>query len=430
MPQRLLRELDKDPRPDIAQTVRRVLVMQGAPEPIRAAGRVHARRPDPPTRPGQRRRAVASTEPDAPGAASCADGHSSTATGPAARDDAARFDRMGATANEVLALVRSHHARDDATFQRQIDQIAAAAARKGHTKFARSLHQVKRAAATTAGWVVQLPPDLDKLMIETVPQVSLADVVASDEQRFLLDGLLEEQHEREMLQNAGFPPARRALLHGPPGTGKTMTAAALAHDLDLTLRTVRLDGLIDSFLGQSASNLRKIFDEVHRTRAVYFLDEIDAVASDRGRDDVGEARRIVNSLLMMLDEAGALSVVVAATNYSTLLDHALRRRFDIAVRYDLPTAAQAQPLIAAALKATAGDISWPDVVQASAGHSHAALVRAAETAAKRALMRGDGTVNTVDLTGALAGLLAAPGTEAAASPAATDATDAQDRRHR
>ena len=334
---------------------------------------------------------------------------------------------MGATANEVLTLVRSHHARDDDAFQRCIDIIAAGAARKGHTNFARSLHQVKKAAPTTAGWVVRLPPDLDKLMVETVPQVSLADVVANDEQRVLLDALLEEQHQREMLQNAGFPPARRVLLHGPPGTGKTMTAAAIAHDLDLTLRTVRLDGLIDSLLGQSASNLRKIFDEVHKTRAVYFLDEIDALASDRGRDDVGEARRIVNSLLMMLDEAGALSVVVAATNYSSLLDHALRRRFDITVRYDLPTAAQAQPLIAAALKATAGDIAWPDVIQAADGHSHAGLVRAAETAAKRALLRGDGNVDTADLAVALAGL---PAAETAPDPAASKSHAARTRRHR
>ena len=108
-------------------------------------------------------------------------------------------------------------------------------------------------------------------------------------------------------------PPHRILLEGPPGTGKTMTAAVLAHELDLPLLTIRLDALLSKYLGETASKLRVLFDSAASQRAVYLFDEFDALGGDRAGNDVGEARRILNSFLLFLESAGPQSIVVAPT---------------------------------------------------------------------------------------------------------------------
>ncbi|MFI1373727.1 AAA family ATPase [Streptomyces longwoodensis] len=152
--------------------------------------------------------------------------------------------------------------------------------------------------------------------------------------------MLHEQRQRARLERFGFTPVHRILLSGPPGTGKSMTAAALAGELKLPLFTIRLDGLISRFMGETAAKLRLVFDAVAQTRAVYLFDEFDALGAERAAgNDVGEARRILNSFLLFLDEAPSESLVVAGTNHHQLLDRALFRRFDmIATR---PTHARA-----------------------------------------------------------------------------------------
>ena len=124
-------------------------------------------------------------------------------------------------------------------------------------------------------------------------------------------------------------PPHRILLEGPPGTDKTMTTAVLAHELDLPLLTIRLDALLSKYLGETASKLRVLFDPAASQRAVYLFDEFDALGGDRAGNDVGEARRILNSFLLFLESAGPQSIVVAPTNHKSILDRALFRRFDL-----------------------------------------------------------------------------------------------------
>ena len=124
-------------------------------------------------------------------------------------------------------------------------------------------------------------------------------------------------------------PPHRILLEGPPGTGKTMTTAVLAHELDLPLLTIRLDALLSKYLGETASKLRVLFDPAASQRAVYLFDEFDALGGDRAGNDVGEARRILNSFLLFLESAGPQSIVAAPTNHKSILDRALFRRFDL-----------------------------------------------------------------------------------------------------
>jgi SpoVK/Ycf46/Vps4 family AAA+-type ATPase len=180
-----------------------------------------------------------------------------------------------------------------------------------------------------------------------------------------------------------------------------MTAAVLAHELSLPLLTVRLDSVISKFLGESATKLRVVFDAVAEQRAVYLFDEFDALGGDRAANDVGEARRILNSFLVFLEQASPESIVVAATNHQQILDRALFRRFDVVVHYALPDARQAAAVMRARLGTFRTGIKWPPVAEAAVGLSPAELVKAAEAAAKQALMRGDDRVTPRDLIQAL-----------------------------
>ena len=134
---------------------------------------------------------------------------------------------------------------------------------------------------------------------------------------------------------------------GPPGSGKTLTASALAAELKLQLFTIRLEAVITRFLGESATKLRSVFDQIAHMRGVYLFDEFDAIGGKRSAgNDVGEVRRILNSFLQFLEEPNATdSLVVAATNHPELLDRALIRRFDEIIEYGLPDADAVRDLI-------------------------------------------------------------------------------------
>lgn len=196
-------------------------------------------------------------------------------------------------------------------------------------------------------------------------------------------------------------PMHRLLLEGPPGTGKTLTASVIASELSLPMYTVRLDGLLSKFMGETASKLRTVFETASLERAVYFFDEFDALGADRGGNDVGEARRILNTFLLLLEEAGSESIVIAATNHRTILDRALFRRFDAVLTYALPDAKQAQTVIRKRLGSLAKGVSFSGLSEATKGLSHADLVKASESAAKSALMRGEQSVTRADLETAL-----------------------------
>lgn len=127
------------------------------------------------------------------------------------------------------------------------------------------------------------------------------------------------------------------MLIGPPETGKTLTASVLASELGLPLFIVKLESLMTKYMGETAGKLRLIFDAIQQTRGVYLFDEFDSIGSQRGNtNDVGEIRRVLNSFLQMIEQDTSDSLLIAATNHSELLDHALFRRFDDLIEYDLP----------------------------------------------------------------------------------------------
>lgn len=313
---------------------------------------------------------------------------------------------MAGLGEHITAMVRSHASGDDAAFYSVALQVAAREARSGHHVLADDIKKTVDAyrKTTPRDNVTRLSQprgDLAELVEATHPAVSIRELVVPGELHGQIRHILAEQRQRQTLLDHGFAPTHRLLLEGPPGTGKTMTASVLASELALPMFTIRLDGLLSKYMGETAAKLRTVFEAVAERRGVYLFDEFDALGADRSGNDVGEARRILNSFLVFLEEASAESIVVAATNHRSILDRALFRRFDAVLTYQLPDARQAVSVIKARLGSLASGLSLVKLSQHTSGLSHADLVKAAESAAKRALMRGDSAVTREDLILAL-----------------------------
>jgi SpoVK/Ycf46/Vps4 family AAA+-type ATPase len=319
-----------------------------------------------------------------------------------------------ATADQVKALIRSHAEGDDTRFYAIAMQVAAQAARSGHGKFAQEVRdlidQVKARAKATeptrgakAVPLVQPRGELAGLLTVGYPKTRLADMATTDELRFRLDRVVAEHRQRDRIREHGFAPMRKLLLIGPPGTGKTMTASALAGELGLPLFSIQLDGLITKFMGETAAKLRIVFDALHATRGVYLFDEFDALGGERGsKNDVGEIRRVLNSFLQFLEQDQSDSLVLAATNHPALLDRALFRRFDAIVEYTLPTADIAERVMKGRLALLdTTSVDWSQATKLAEGLSHAELVMACEQAAKNAILSQSTAVSDADLSAAL-----------------------------
>jgi SpoVK/Ycf46/Vps4 family AAA+-type ATPase len=316
-----------------------------------------------------------------------------------------------ATADQVKALIRSHADGDDTRFYAIALQMAAQAARLGHTKLAQELRDLVDHAKVRAKTVFPARPvpivqprgELAGLLTAAFPKTRLGDMALDAALDRRIERVLVEQRHRGRIHEHGLRALRKLLLIGPPGTGKTMTAAALAGELGLPLFTIQLHGLITKFMGETAAKLRLIFDAIQQTRAVYFFDEFDALGGDRtSKNDVGEIRRVLNSFLQFLEQDESDSLIVAATNHPQLLDRALFRRFDAVIEYKVPSAEIAEAVMRARLALLdSSDVKWHDAVDAARSLSHADIAAACEMAAKNAILANRRAIHTGELVDAL-----------------------------
>ena len=318
------------------------------------------------------------------------------------------------TAAQVKALISSHSEGNDQRFYAVALQVAAQAARQGHSHFAQELRDViDRARSATlqngAGQrtrpvpMVQPRGELAGLLTAAYPRTRLAEMALAANISSRIERVLTEQRQRAHLQAHGLMPQHRLLLVGPPGTGKTMTATVLAGELSLPLFSIQLHRLITKYLGETAAKLRLIFDAVSETRAVYLFDEFDALGTDRAsRNEVGEIRRVLNSFLQFIEHDDSDSIIVAATNHPGLLDRALMRRFDAVIQYVLPSETVALDVLRNRLALLeTSRIHWVTVQSATEGLSHADLTRACENALKSAVLGRRTSLETAELVAAL-----------------------------
>lgn len=316
------------------------------------------------------------------------------------------------SARHLINLLKTHVRGDEQEFMSVAMEVAAREARQGHMKVAEQIRELvdqARSKATLAqkrvGSVVVLQPrgDMANLLSVNQPTLRLSSMVLPEFLEKRLRRVLLEQRQKSKLHKHNLEVRRKLLFLGPPGTGKTMTAAALAGELHLPLFTILLEGVITKFMGETAAKLKLIFDAMVVEKGVYLFDEFDAIGARRTQlNDVGEIRRVLNSFLQLLEKDDSDSLIIAATNHPDLLDKALFRRFDDVLEYPLPDQRTAVKVVEARLaRFNVNDLDWKRICGEVGGLSQAELVRASDEAAKHSILQGTDQIHTEDLVGAL-----------------------------
>lgn len=282
----------------------------------------------------------------------------------------------------VQKLVQDESKKGNDDFVNKINDILK---NKKQTKFSGIKNNFLQSTGTTFNLsntstiLTQPPKDKDSslsLMEIVEPNISFDDLILSNKMKSTINQIIEESKKSALLENAGIHPTKRILFYGPPGCGKTVMGFALAKALGKKVAYVRLDSLFSSYLGQTSTNLRKIFDAVKSGEYALFLDEFDSIGKKRDdSQEVGELKRIVITLLQNLDLLPPEVLVIAATNHQHLLDPAVWRRFDVAIAVDAPTAEYRQVFIEKMLNEYKNniEIDYPRLLKFTEGMSTSRL---------------------------------------------------------
>jgi SpoVK/Ycf46/Vps4 family AAA+-type ATPase len=318
---------------------------------------------------------------------------------------------------ELKQLFRAYREGDELAFRRAAQEIISDEEAKNHLALARDLRRIIAGGAQAAfAESVTLPtPPTDRegewpLADIRHPEHTFAELVLSARLERRVRGLVEEFSHWNDLDQHGIPRRQRILFHGPAGCGKTSVAEAIAAEAGLPLIVVRLDAVVSSYLGETASNLHRIFDFARGGSWVILFDEFDALG--KARDDPsehGEIKRVITAFLQMLDSFRGASLVIAATNHEQLLDPALWRRFDEVLEFPRPTLAQARGLLRLRLRQTRHPgVNLDRAAAQLKGLPHAAIEKAAWDARRRALLDGRDRVGAADLQAAVHDVRARP----------------------
>ena len=233
----------------------------------------------------------------------------------------------------LISLVRASVAGDKNAVRSAVETIIADEKNKQHMIMADRLTRAMQANGNGINRHPLVSENSHKgreFIAEITPRLELCDMVLSETCRVAVSQLIEEQRRSSLLHAHNLNPRHRLLLVGPPGNGKTSLAESIAESLVVPFFVVRYDAMIGSYLGETASRLKRVFEYVRTTPCVLFFDEFDAIGKERGDiHETGEIKRVVTSLLMQVDDLPSYTVVIAATNHSELLDRAVWRRFQL-----------------------------------------------------------------------------------------------------
>lgn len=294
-------------------------------------------------------------------------------------------------------LFKTISAGDVASIQKIAWAVVEEESKKGHTQLSKELAEILDNRKESPKSSV-LP--LSRLPKSTRTQIPLATTIPFEELRYhmVLPDPVDEEFTRiereyaarERLALHGLTPSRKILLYGPPGCGKSMGAERLSWNTGLPLIKVRFDAIVSSYLGETAVNLRSIFDTIHQTPCLFFIDEADSLARTRlAVQEVGEVKRIVNTFLQLLDEYKAPGLLVAATNLDSDLDAAVWRRFDAVIEVPRPGNSEIQGIIDQSLGAIPHKFeNWEVITKRFSGLSAAQIVTCSQRAAKRLILDG------------------------------------------
>ena len=251
-------------------------------------------------------------------------------------------------------LVQSGASGDPTAFRSATEQLIKEERQKQHNLLANDLERIlygdrSTPSSTAHNILPEAPFDKESgAALIDIKQAnrSIDELILAQNTLEVIENVLEEYRREDILRSYGMMPAEKVLFFGPPGCGKTVSAEAIAYELNRPLAIVRLDSLVSSFLGETAANLRKIFEFIAKHRLVVLFDEFDALGKERDDgSEHGELRRVVNAVLQMMDSYNGKSIIIAATNHEQILDTAIWRRFDELVEFPLLNKDQLQSLL-------------------------------------------------------------------------------------
>ena len=324
---------------------------------------------------------------------------------------------MNADTLKRIVKAIAEGSQDD--LQRLAQKVVESERTSGHVRLANELDAILKQRRKRSGLAPSTDSDrgLRELPLSRRTQDSLASLLPREslEHHMVLPTEVEERFARierefaarERLGAYGFRPRKTILLYGPPGCGKSLGAKRLAWNTGLPLMKARFDALISSYFGESASNLRTVFEAAKDRPCVLLLDECDFIARSRvGSKDIGEAVRIVNTLLQLMEEYDAPGLLVATTNIEDSLDNALFRRFDDVFSIPPPGPVEIDRLLRLTLSAVkvSDQIDWKALVEQLQGMSAAQVVKCATDAAKTTLLMGQKVIQQQTLRDAISEL--------------------------
>lgn len=281
----------------------------------------------------------------------------------------------------LIDLVDAERRGDKQRFTALVEAIIAEERANQHHLVADRLSEL----ITTVGSSELLARDeastrVGELLLDIVPSRTLASLHLRPSVRAAVEEVVEEHRRADLLRSHGLEPRNRILLDGPPGNGKTSLAEAIATETMLPFYVVRYEGVVSSFLGETAARLDAVFEFARTRRCVLFFDEFDSIAKERSdTNETGEIKRVVSTLLLQIDRLPAHVVVVCSTNHSELLDRAAWRRFQVRLGLDGPTRAEATRFLDSMAARLGGDLGLAARTLADklAGASYAELEQVA-----------------------------------------------------
>ena len=309
-------------------------------------------------------------------------------------------------AKQLKRLFQAFKEHDDNAFYRTAEALIADELIANHHALAQELQQalgkqpIKQVAKNGLSLLPKDRRSGDDLVILEESFVNSTQVVFNQETQGKIERVLDEHRKRQQLGKYGYLPKTKLLFWGLPGCGKTVTAKYLAYELGLPVGVVRLNAIISSFLGDTASHLQRVFNLANTTPMVLLLDEVDAVGKNRDDpNDVGELKRVVNSLLQAMDSFdSSKSIIIAASNHQYLLDPALWRRFDALIEFPLPGKTEREIYLQRLLNGVNFDGSLEYIGKNMSSLSYADIQRITVEAIKTMILEGRENLQSQDIS--------------------------------
>ena len=309
-------------------------------------------------------------------------------------------------ADTIRDLIYAHYVSDD-SFIDIVKKIVEEETAANHGNIAWMLKQ-----AVTNGTDSRRNPQLFRLsdianrsgiMTELVEKTDTrydqSEMVVSDRIHTELERIAAEYRKRDVLKLNGLDADRKILIHGPSGTGKSMTAQVLARMVGLPFYVVRMESIIDSLIGKSSKNIANVFMSIRTNPGVYVLDEFDSISSRRGDGSSAshEMRRIVNSLIQLIEKDESPSIIVCTTNLIGMIDFSVFRRFDVVIEYANPTQDESKKLITGIIGSRCQNPFSERVLEICSNMSHANIKFACRASLKRSILENRDTIAEEEL---------------------------------